>query len=580
MSIKKLSNLLHNNVVILIIFFVLTFPAYSYLLKPDVMTGHDMEGHIVRLIEFDEAFNDGHFPVRWAPRINYGLGYAYFNFNYPFVYYFLEIFLKIGLSYADAIKVLLLLTFPFSGWFMYLWLKRLFNGISSFIGALFYTFIPYHFLNVYVRGAIGEAVALTFVPLIFYSTERVMKKTTVFNVALLAVGWALVIGTHNITALLAAVIWGIYCLIRLHFRINIRIVLPLFFGFIWGCGLSAFFLVPALYYKQITNLDGLKEYFTNTNNYIPFNKLLYSPWGHGFSNVGRDLDEMSLQIGLMHIGIFVLGIGLLFIFAKKMKKDLLGLIIFCYLLTVVSIYLITNNSTEVWKAIPILQYVQFPWRMLAIVSITTAFIAAFVFFCLEEFGVIIAKKIPHHKIIILTLLCLFSFGALLYVNRNHWKPQQYNMFQERYVKERENFGTTTFANEHLTKWHSKEEEKIPYKPYQLFEGEAKIQEGSRSSVRHTYHIEVAKRALIADRTDFFPGWEVIVNKGGSSSIIPVFPEIHGLVAFYLEPGSYDVEVRFKETPIMQIGDGISVISFTLLLFVLLFQRAKKFKYER
>lgn len=72
---------------IFVSFWIITYPAYKGLLKEGIITGHDTEGHIIRLIEFDRALNDGQFPVRWSKRLNWGLGYPFFNYNYPLNYF-------------------------------------------------------------------------------------------------------------------------------------------------------------------------------------------------------------------------------------------------------------------------------------------------------------------------------------------------------------------------------------------------------------------------------------------------------------------------------------------------------------
>lgn len=78
----------------------------------------------------------------------------------------------------------MLLSFPLSGFGGYLWLNKSFGRTYGYIGGLFYTFIPYHFLNVYVRGNIGEVLAAAVVPWIFYLSDRLIDKPNARNI-----GW-------------------------------------------------------------------------------------------------------------------------------------------------------------------------------------------------------------------------------------------------------------------------------------------------------------------------------------------------------------------------------------------------------
>ncbi len=68
------------------------------------------------------------------------------------------------------------MSFPFSAFFAYLWLKRHFGSWPSFLGGLTYAYLPYHLANVYVRGALGETVAATILPLSFWAIDKTAEK--------------------------------------------------------------------------------------------------------------------------------------------------------------------------------------------------------------------------------------------------------------------------------------------------------------------------------------------------------------------------------------------------------------------
>src|SRR3989338_2654379 len=123
------------NIGILLLITALSFPAFKALTKQGLITGHDTQGHFIRLVEFDRAIKDGHFPVRWSKRLNWGLGYPYFNFNYPLTYYLTYVLSGLGFDLLTAFKTILLLSFPLSGFFAFLWLKEHFSKVASFTGA-------------------------------------------------------------------------------------------------------------------------------------------------------------------------------------------------------------------------------------------------------------------------------------------------------------------------------------------------------------------------------------------------------------------------------------------------------------
>src|SRR5258708_1024702 len=95
-SFKRWYFLSRSKLVIFVLFWILTFPSYKGLLTPMMLKSDDLSSHVTRLIDFDLAINDGHFPVRWSKRTNFGLGYPFLVFNYPLVYYASEAVLKLG----------------------------------------------------------------------------------------------------------------------------------------------------------------------------------------------------------------------------------------------------------------------------------------------------------------------------------------------------------------------------------------------------------------------------------------------------------------------------------------------------
>ena len=65
----------------------------------------------------------------------------------------------------------------------------------------------------------------------------------------------------------------------------------------------------------------------------------------------------------------------------------------------------------------------------------------------------------------------------------------------------------------------------------------------------------------------YPGWQVEVNKRKIKA--SSFGDL-GLVSFNLEPGDYQIKVRFKDTPLRKTSNIISIITLAICLSWLLF----------
>src|SRR5205807_612337 len=86
---------------------------------------------------------------------------------------------------------------------------------GAIIGALAYAYLPYLLLDVYVRGALAEALGMAVLPLVFWMTRRLVRRPEFGAVSLASVGLAGLIVTHNITALIAVPVLGGYWVLLL-----------------------------------------------------------------------------------------------------------------------------------------------------------------------------------------------------------------------------------------------------------------------------------------------------------------------------------------------------------------------------
>lgn len=146
------------------------------LTKPGFFPTQDFI-HVARIYEMDIALKDGQFPVRWVPDFRYGE--PLFNFYAPLPFYIGSAVHNIGFGFLDTIKILLGLGFVLSTIAMFYLGKELFGRWGGLISAILYLYAPYHSVDVYVRGAMSESLALIFFPLIFLSAYKHSQKNQI-----------------------------------------------------------------------------------------------------------------------------------------------------------------------------------------------------------------------------------------------------------------------------------------------------------------------------------------------------------------------------------------------------------------
>lgn len=167
----------------------------------------------------------------------------------------------------------------------------------------------------------------------------------------------------------------LYLLIKFIFgpRLEKKRVLLISLAYISAFGLGAFFIFPALIQANLTKL-GIPT-FIYSEHFPELWQVIRSKWGYFYSFPGTKDDGMSFQLGYAHWAILgLVGSWLTFQFAKVLIKGRnLGMflreniwIVALFVLSIVSLFMTLPYSKFVWERIPLIQQIQFPWRLLGI----------------------------------------------------------------------------------------------------------------------------------------------------------------------------------------------------------------------
>lgn len=538
----------------LIIILVSLF-ASQKLFNPQFYTSHDGGGHIIRLGEFDEALREGQFPVRLAKRINYGLGYPFFNFNYPLIYYLGEGIHLLGFSFVDSFKVLLILSVILGGLGIYLWLAPCFGELAALTSAIFYILVPYRFLNLYVRADVAESWGLAILPLVFLAIDRLFSGKKKLNFGFVTTA-AILILCHNITALLGLGLAIAYFVFKLYLHKNKRMHVENFLtSLIVVLLLTAFFWLPAIAESSLTKLVELTEDYSH---FFPsLRELIYSPWGFGAYKQGNIPGKMSVQIGLVQeaISIVALFVFLKHLIVKQKLKEQEKMIIFFGIVGLISLFFALPVSKPLWNNLPLFKYVQLPWRLVGYLGLVAAVAAGYFINQL--------KTSPLKFLAMITLLT-----ALIYTNRNHIRVNQYINIENPFLASETYGPSTTSKDEHMPRLAPR----VYREPVK--EGEV-MPPSAGSSQRliwksnyHLFEVKLATVAAFRDNTSYFPGWQAAVD--GKAWTIDFKNDDYYRLKINLPAGIHRVEFFFGETTNRLIADLISILTATsLIIFAIL-----------
>ena len=208
--------------------------------------------HTARIEQFHEAIKLGQIPVRLAPSLMGQIGYPLFVVNYQLPYYLAEIFMDLNNNPQFAYKSVMAMSFILGGVFAFLLFKKIGSNISALTGALVFSYMPYRFGDLYMRGALGESVSVAFVPLIFLSLHKIRENNKLGTVLLAVSTFGLITSHTAIFAIFAPIIAFYSLLILKHNKSQtIRIILGLTLGFM----LSSFQLLPSIFEKSYMRFD-------------------------------------------------------------------------------------------------------------------------------------------------------------------------------------------------------------------------------------------------------------------------------------------------------------------------------------
>lgn len=527
------------------------------LLHPGLPPTHDGEYHVIRFFLFDEALRDGNIYPRWAAHLNNGFGVPLFNFVYPLPNYAASILHLINISFIDSFKISMFAATVIGGIFFYLWSKEFWGKLGGVVSSVFYTFSPYHFVDIYIRGSVGEVWALGFFPAFLWAYTRFANSRQIAFLIYSSIFLALIIFSHNILALMFFIFSLAYVSFLIHQTKNRKYLIPnTLYIILFGLGISAIFWLPAIYEtKYVTGL----QIFDISAHFPELYQLLIPSWGSGFSGAGIQT-ELSYQIGAANLLVVLLSTVVIFLQVKN-KNNKLPYTLFFLTCFIFIFYLMLNVSIPIWRIIPFMNYFQFPWRLLSLEIIFTSFLAGSIF------SLNIKNKFINLLIAIFLIFIVFILGI------GYAKPAYYMYRNDEYYIARSNFidGTNSpgnvFNTIYLKSIPVKEKERALF-----IKGAGNIKIDKAKSNSYIFTVDAQKDSKIQVNLAYFPGWKVYIDKKEFLN-----PARNGRFVFPVPKGKSKIEIVFEDTLVRRISKYISVFVFGVIVVLLINKRSVTIK---
>lgn len=541
------------------------------LATPGLFTSHDGEAHISRLIQYHQALNDGQFPPRWASGFFGGIGSPVLMLNYHFPYIIADIFVRVGLSFFDAFKTSLALSYVLSGVIAFIAFQALYGTSAGIVGAILYMWAPYRFVDIYVRGAFGESFAFIFPPLILFGITRASLFIT-------TLGFTGLFLSHPVASALFTPFFLGYIVLRYGVtQPNVEKIKKLLLSIIIALAIASFNLIPTLTLTKYTHYapanSGPLDHFPSLS------QLITATWGYAGSTPNNEHEFLSYHIGYAQLAVLIFAtISLAYIHVRPKQKKYATIPAFILICSIIIFFLMQRVSTPFWEFFHLTSLFDFPWRMLLFTTFSTAYLGAWAVQAIPK---------PFRIGIVLFLTALAIRSNLNHIRINAIWPWGI----EHYLTD---FGTGDAYGEYASltrfsqnKYHIKQR-------IDVIQGKANITYEKNISQYLVAKILVNTPTRIRLNIMHFPGWEYQLDdkhvelgkQCALSQYVGEGPPTRensdpsGLLECSLESGTHTLVADFK-TPIMQsVGNLVSLAglgAFLWILFPSFYQHSTKQK---
>ena len=541
---------------------ILTIPTFYQLMRPGFFFMQD-DLQAMRVHQMFACFKDFQIPCRWVPDMGFQYGYPQFLYYPPSVYYLGALIHLFGVQIIDSVKILFILGYIFSTLSMFIFLKAFFRNttLPAFFGAMLYTYIPYKALEVYVRGALNEFWSLVFFPLIFWAIYQLISKQKMKYIIFLALSIAGLMLTHNLMTFIFAPLATVWCLSLLMLKKAWKVIPKIFLGGLLGIGLTAFFTLPVILEAKYAHLETLVGgYFDYRQHFVPVNRLFISNiFGYGSSGFGQN-NNLTLSTGQIHWVVALIGFILSFVFFKKQKNISLLIIIFT-LVEVIVLFLIHQKSSFIWNKLPILVYMQFPWRFLTDSIFLLSILGSLTIFLISQINKNLAK-----------ILALLIMIGIFIMHGSFFKPKEWygisdkDKFSGPFWEKELTISIFDYLPVYAKLPPNKKAPDIP----EVMEGDAQFISYKKGSNYQSGEVEAKMDSVIRLPLFDFPGMEVTVdNKKVAHWNNDCRKQEYclGLITFNLPKGQHLISAKLTDTSVRSIANIITLVSFFAIVYL-------------
>lgn len=560
----------------LIVLVVCLLAVWPFLSRPGMPQETDAELHIFRTAELSRLMQAGVLYPRWSPDFYFGYGYPLFNFYAPLGYYLGAILIQLlSVDAVLAVKLVFVLAGIGAGMGMYAFARRQWGSRAGLLAAVTYSLSPYLlYIDPYGRGVLAETLSLALFPWVLWSFQRISDRRPKRRAAGAAMMLGALVCAHNLMGMILSAVllgWVIWQQLvkrspqsadgpaHAHApRLGLQLV-----ALALGVGLTAFFWLPVALEQgavQLGNLVSEGGHFDFRSHFVGLGELLRpSP----LLDLGATEPKPAFNLGPAQWLMAVVGVSGLLLRRRTGWKGAL----FFAVAGLILLFLVLSLSEPIWSTVPLMPFIQFPWRLLGPLAACLALLAGI---AVSDFGFLSTTRARDYAVGTGMMLAVLTALPLTYPQE--W-PERFGPTTAWAVTEIEMTGRwlgTTSGGDYVPvdvlvipppreqmlaalEWN----EPVDRVNRATLRPGTQVQQVGSQPLEWTYQIDTEEPFLFRCFHFYFPGWVASVD-GEPVPIEPAKPD--GLITVWVPAGRHTLELAFRDTPVRQAGWIISGIS--------------------
>ena len=517
--------------------------------------GPDLASHLRFAQAFNESLSQGNFYPAWQHLSNGGYGDGSFRIYSPFIYYALSAINFFTADWLLSFKLLVVSMSATGSLFAFYWLRGFASHRQALIGASLYCLAPFRVNEVYQSAMLSQFAGAAFFLLLLGVIERLSKadapRTTLLRLQILfglALGCLII--THVPLAMMAALTLPLYAALRFEKGIWLRRFIELSGASAIGLCLSAFYWVNLL--VELPLLKG--------PTIQPGHRFDYTA---NFALSTATGDENGWYVNLVFLATVALIVPAAVLLAQSFKsrnhnRSLLPILI----AALFTLAMTTPVSAPIWKVIPKLSSMEFPWRWLSTSSILLSGLAGVSLPLLwqQVQNSTEADRVRSRQrftlavgaVVIATVFsCAYPIRNALFTNRDSFTALL------------QNGRTSTGLEEWLPRWTTLDGASRLAK-----DGAPQVSIAGRSASIQTWGSEMRRfsigegdKAVAQIRTFFYPYWELRTSAG---HVLSTNPDADGVLLTEIPSGPQTIEMKFVRPAHQTLANILSLAALVVL----------------